>query len=487
MEQQRVVKIPWSARFAAGWLLGGLLSGVLLGVAPGQAQEESHWEMYTPEGVEYRATVQPTTLEVGLPVPVEVPSAVTGTGQGKRLTEVVVVVSPGAGGRPAQGPADERVMALAEDEEGNLWVATADGLSRFDGTNWTTFTKEDGLGSNVVGDVALDSQGHLWTIGTGSVSRFDGQHWIRYEGVADGLDLAVAPNGDMWFAAAAKLYRFDGQDWWEYGPEDGIPTPGSVMHVEVDLNGTVWANIFKPELPVPSYELTSFSGQQWISYDIPEIGIHEDIRKVFVDRKNHIWIGTGKALLVYDGQGWRQYGRRFAQVESMVEDDKGRIWLDGFDGFGFLEGTKWTSVANATAGLEPRVLFFDRRGNLWVGSWLSRTLLKWPNRLLPTSIEASPSPGKPRSFQLFPNYPNPFNQETQIAFQLPRREAISLQVFGLSGQSVTTLIEGEYEAGVYQTGWNGRNGRGQDVASGLYLYRLTAGDRQATRKMSLIR
>lgn len=204
-----------------------LLTLVLLFLpARAPSEEGAAWEIYTPNGVERRAYIPPTTVHVGLPEAVEVRSAVTGTGQGKRVTDVQVVVSEGIGGRPAPGVANDRVYNLCKDEEGDIWVATMGGLSRFNDQNWTTFTEEDGLGSQAVVDVVTDLQGHLWAIGTGGITQFDGQKWIHYQVVEGGRALAVAPNGDIWFGAF-RLYRFDGQDWWEYGPADGIPSPNS--------------------------------------------------------------------------------------------------------------------------------------------------------------------------------------------------------------------------------------------------------------------
>ncbi|MEW6753315.1 MAG: two-component regulator propeller domain-containing protein [Candidatus Latescibacterota bacterium] len=187
-------------------------------------QEVREWEVYTPTGVERRAYSAPTTVEVGLPEPVEVPSEVTGTGQGTRLTDVEVVVSEGMGGRPAAGPVSDQVTALAEDAEGNVWVGTAGGLSRFDGSGWTTFTQADGLAGNWVVSIAVDPRGQVWTVGAGGITHFDGRNWTHYVFTEAGGDVAVAPSGDVWVAGDFEaLYRFDGGSWWRYGPQDGLP------------------------------------------------------------------------------------------------------------------------------------------------------------------------------------------------------------------------------------------------------------------------
>ena len=93
----------------------------------------------------------------------------------------------------------------------------------------------------------------------------------------------------------------------------------------------------------------------------------------------------------------------------------------------------------------------------------------------------------PQSFSLSQNYPNPFNPETTIRFDLPRSEKIELALYNLTGQKVATLAQGHRDAGTYALRWDGRDDAGRELASSVYLYRLTAGDRVETRKLLLLR
>ena len=93
----------------------------------------------------------------------------------------------------------------------------------------------------------------------------------------------------------------------------------------------------------------------------------------------------------------------------------------------------------------------------------------------------------PAAFALDQNYPNPFNSGTVINFDVPSRGETELTVFNLTGQKAATLAHGVREAGQYTLRWDGRDDVGQSLASGVYLYRLRAGDRVATRKLLLLR
>ena len=93
----------------------------------------------------------------------------------------------------------------------------------------------------------------------------------------------------------------------------------------------------------------------------------------------------------------------------------------------------------------------------------------------------------PASFALSQNYPNPFNPTTNIEFALPQHETVKLEVYDILGRLVTTLANNDMPAGTYKVVWNGKDSRGQSVASGLYLYRLQAGSFTAVKKMLMLK
>ena len=94
----------------------------------------------------------------------------------------------------------------------------------------------------------------------------------------------------------------------------------------------------------------------------------------------------------------------------------------------------------------------------------------------------------PQETALLANYPNPFNPETWIPYQLAVPAEVTLTIYDMNGGSVRRLEVGHQAAGMYQSRnraafWDGRNGRGESVASGLYFYTLRAGDFTATRRL----
>ncbi len=90
--------------------------------------------------------------------------------------------------------------------------------------------------------------------------------------------------------------------------------------------------------------------------------------------------------------------------------------------------------------------------------------------------------GTPREYALDQNYPNPFNATTQISYSLPRDGHVKLEIYNLLGQKVATLVDECQQAGLKTANWNA-----EDLASGIYFYRLTADDFTTTRKMLLMK
>ncbi|HLG32742.1 MAG TPA: FlgD immunoglobulin-like domain containing protein [Ignavibacteriaceae bacterium] len=93
----------------------------------------------------------------------------------------------------------------------------------------------------------------------------------------------------------------------------------------------------------------------------------------------------------------------------------------------------------------------------------------------------------PLTFDLKQNYPNPFNPSTIISYQIPQSQMVTLDVYNALGQKVRTLVNGMQDAGHYEAVWDGKNSGGNSLSSGVYLYRITAGNFIKTMKMILLR
>jgi hypothetical protein len=100
-----------------------------------------------------------------------------------------------------------------------------------------------------------------------------------------------------------------------------------------------------------------------------------------------------------------------------------------------------------------------------------------------STLQVTPTtPAMPYKFQIWEPFPNPFNPSTKLSFSLPHASWVTLSVFNISGRQVATLVDGRREAGVYGVTFDGSH-----LTSGIYIYRLEAGEDTASGKMVLIR
>ena len=93
----------------------------------------------------------------------------------------------------------------------------------------------------------------------------------------------------------------------------------------------------------------------------------------------------------------------------------------------------------------------------------------------------------PQRTALSQNYPNPFNAHTTISFNLQSTENVELSIYNVVGQKIVTLQNSPMNAGEHSVIWDGRDNKGNEVASGIYFYRLSAGNLTETKRMTFLK
>jgi len=102
-------------------------------------------------------------------------------------------------------------------------------------------------------------------------------------------------------------------------------------------------------------------------------------------------------------------------------------------------------------------------------------------------IDGSTEESKPTTFNLSQNYPNPFNPVTNFKFSLPQASHVKIEIFNILGQKVKTLVDEDMKAGSFVVDWNGKDQRGVEASSGIYFYRIVAGDFSSVKRMVLLK
>ena len=143
-----------------------------------------------------------------------------------------------------------------------------------------------------------------------------------------------------------------------------------------------------------------------------------------------------------------------------------------------------TDTTTITAGEPPEAgdVFFIRTTK----PFRSGDVFRFPEVI--TSVASRPDEAlSPLTYELFPNYPNPFNPETTIQYSLAVSGRVTLHIYNILGQRVRTLVDDVLEAGVHRVQWDGKDEGGRNIASGVYLNRVRSGDFVQARKLLLLR
>jgi hypothetical protein len=158
------------------------------------------------------------------------------------------------------------------------------------------------------------------------------------------------------------------------------------------------------------------------------------------------------------------------------------VYRDEFENGTFrkLNEEPLTDTTYTDVGLEPDQYYWYYAEAVYENA-VSKASAADSAKLNPVGAD-EPAENLPGNFALRQNYPNPFNPKTVIKYELPVSSHVKLEIFNLMGQTVETLIDGQQPAGYKSITWDGSG-----VASGIYFYKLSAGGRTFTRRMTLLK
>lgn len=228
---------------------------------------------------------------------------------------------------PTAAPTSAAVAAVVQ-TRGAVWIATAAGVSRFDGVEWQTFDARHGLPDAPI--AALAAQGEtVWAASAEGIARFDGDWRIVSDTAA--YELAVAPDGAVW-AAGNGLIRLDQGGSTVFPP---MPTTIRGLAAEGD---TVW-------LATPDGALR-YDGR-WTVFTTADGLPGNDVTAIGTGEDGRVWAATSDlagdiGVVVFDGQRWQPHPNRDAAAEQLASDDVSRILITP-------QGDTWL---NTGAGLE---------------------------------------------------------------------------------------------------------------------------------------
>jgi signal transduction histidine kinase/streptogramin lyase len=293
--------------------------------------------------------------------------------------------------RTADGLARDSIYAIVTDKNGYLWFATGEGLSRFDGYEFTNYGLNEGLPDAMVNALLIARDGSLWVGTQKGLCHFNPesrsparQRFTVYQPSAlkDARNiraLAEDRDGSIWcgtWEGVFCLRRSHARMHFE--PSDfGEPKPGIVNALQVDSQGALWVGaqygLYRRGLEGETQRYTTLNGLTGNS-----------VHAMFQDRRGRMWVGSSHALSMIaprlDPHG-RIVGVVYPLVERRItagiQTTDGRFWLTSSSGLsqavpgntaGEINGFLHYGIANGLSDLSVNTVCEDRAGNLWLGS-----------------------------------------------------------------------------------------------------------------------
>ena len=300
------------------------------------------------------------------------------------------------------GLSHNTVMDLAQDQRGFLWVATADGLNRYDGEQFQTYRRSardtNSLSNNFIHCLFDDRQQRLW-VGTnsGGLNRMDasGVRFIHYNRTTDGQDISGAIVTDIVQDRAGFIWAStNGQGLLRIEPERGQVTqftmansalPSNVIHqLCADRSGNLWLGNQAALLTRMRLSDRSFTV---VTLPAPNHNAPRDIMTIQCDSRGRVWVGTKGNGLYRSQAGQAAFQSVFYRTgvvegtnnaRSLYEGTGGRYWLGTDDGvvvasdssFSHIQHLRHNPALPTTLSTHATVCVQgDRQGNIWVGTW----------------------------------------------------------------------------------------------------------------------
>ena len=285
------------------------------------------------------------------------------------------------------GLPSNRINALAEDHQGYLWIATRDGLARYDGVGYRVWRIGDGLDDNVIWTVFVDRQDRVW-IGTqnAGLAVLDAQRRTftpynrqTHPQIAsnDVWSITQTPDGDLWFGTAnGGLHRLDGAGRIEHfmpvpGDERSLPS-ASVTWLQVDRDGRLWVGTY--------HGVARWTGRDFDRM-LQDVRPSAAVNGLVFDRAGDLWVGLSGGAWVHraaagrlEPMPWRDPVTRQPALSMLIEDSQGVHWLDARSGLALERNGQVYDVplySNTSRGLvRPSwsSALEDREGGLWFAS-----------------------------------------------------------------------------------------------------------------------
>lgn len=271
---------------------------------------------------------------------------------------------------------------LLQDRHGNIWLATWQGIIKYDGKVFTNYTLKEGLILFHVFSCYEDKKGNLW-FGTvrGGLYRYDDKTFTLFttkDGLADNTVVCFAEdnNGNIWFGTDKGASCYNGKTFTDFTKKDGLPS-NNVRAIKLSKTGKLLFGCGSTKNDGNDGGVCCYDGKSFTAMPGKDTLLYNNVTSLLEDKVGNIWVGTYDGLFKYNGKSFKSIPDLPSYLTYyIIEDKKGDIWFSGsnpatakqtlyhYDGKTF---------AKVFEKLEPgdNQLFGkieDEAGNIWFGT-----------------------------------------------------------------------------------------------------------------------
>jgi ligand-binding sensor domain-containing protein/signal transduction histidine kinase len=264
------------------------------------------------------------------------------------------------------------VRSVAQTGDGYIWVATREGLARFDGNGFVVFDKQNTpqLRSNDIRHLLPAARNVLWVSTSAGLARLSGGEWTTFTAEhglpADDVEVAYEDRGGtLWVGTSAGLGRLRDGRFTTYTTRDGLPS-NLVRSLFEDGAGVLWVGT--------GDGLSRFSGGSFTNFGARDGLAAGGVDAIAGDAGGRLWLGTPEGLACYEQGRFKSYTTRDGlpnnRVTSLRAGAEGTLWVGTSAGLGRLRGGRFETHASGEVLAQGIVLslFEDAEGSLWVGT-----------------------------------------------------------------------------------------------------------------------
>ncbi len=414
------------------------------------------------------------------------------------------------------------IYAIEKDKKGNIYIGGYEGLVYYNGSDWENLNDVFGFTNQSVLAIKEDNQGDMWFgLNTSNcLYHSDGDSWIAYDSTNIPLTLSkshintleIDNVNDLWVGTnSSGLYHFN-NDNWESLNINNTPLPSNIISaIAIDCTGVLWvgtlSNYFFSNGEPVIWEggLAKKNDKNWIIYNKTNSGLpFNSISDLEFDSNGVLWAAPrdddnivggnkGGGLVQYDGKDWKCYNMSNSPLTSntifdIFIDSQDNLWLGTYNGglINFDKNNLWSIYNTSNSGITSNTvncICEDDLGHFWLGHPFEGVSIYRKGGIM---LDSTKNLSNPIDFELLQNYPNPFNESTIIPFIVYNSTKLTIEVYNILGQRVSSIICKDYLPGKFEIRWNGRNSFNQKLPSGIYMYILKNNEQYISKKMLLI-